>query len=230
MIYRFIFTALTLFLGSTASAEVRGFVCQNAIAETSLKATISAVEKRYSAVTSLQGRFTQHAYLEALESSELSQGRMTFLKPGKMKWVYEEPEAQEFISDGSTLWLYQPIDNQVMIDKFRSAVRGDLGDLPVSFLLGIGSLNRDFKLKGGCQSDGGIVLDLAPAKSEEGVQTMKLLVDPTTNLPAGAEIIDAAGNKNTFLLSSLQVNPKLEATLFAPRFPKGTDVIDNRDQ
>ncbi len=227
MIYKFIFPALTLFFASTALAEVRGFICQKTIAESSLKATISAVEKRYSTVTSLQGRFTQHAYLEALESSELSQGRMTFLKPGKMKWVYEEPEAQEFISDGTTLWLYQPIDNQVLVDKFRSAVRGDL---PVSFLLGIGSLSRDFKLKGGCQSDGGIVLDLSPAKSEEGVQTMKLLVNPTTNLPAGAEIIDAAGNKNTFLLSGLQVNPQLDATFFAPRFAKGTDVIDNRVQ
>jgi len=201
--------------------------CSKNLEKKTLEARVSAVEKSYASIKSIKGSFSQHSYLEALNVSETSRGDLLFSKPGKMKWEYKNPEPQQFISDGTTLWFYQPVDTQVIIDNFKAIFRGDI---PVSFLLGLGSLSRDFKLTCGCQSSGGIVLDLYPAKKDEGLQSMRLLVNPADNMPAGAEIIDAAGNKNTFILSGLVLDQEIPPSSFKPTFPKNTDIIDHRQK
>jgi len=224
MVRVFLFLSF-LFIHVAAFADVHGFACIKKVSAKELSQAMAALEKRYSSVNTIRARFAQYAFLEALDSSEISQGIMIFQKPGKMHWSYEDPEPQEFVADGKTLWFFQPVDNQVMIDNFRTAMRGDL---PVSFLLGLGSLSRDFKIEGGCESDTGTVLNLLPNKSEDEVSKLKILVEKGTALPVGAEIIDAAGNKNSFVFSQMEVDPKIDAAIFNPKVPKGTDIIDNR--
>jgi len=38
----------------------------------------------------------------------LTRGRVVFAKPGRMRWVYESPEPSLVVSDGETLWIYDP--------------------------------------------------------------------------------------------------------------------------
>jgi outer membrane lipoprotein carrier protein len=227
MIYKALLVNFLAFflLVSSVYAEVQEMSCIKKLETSALEGRVSSVEKTYASVKSLRGSFAQYAFLEALNSSEVSEGDLIFLKPGRMRWVYKKPEPQQFISDGQTLWLHQPMDNQVIVDNFKSVMRGDI---PVSFLLGLGSLSKDFKVVGGCEGKGGIVVDLLPAKKDESLQRMKLLVDASSNLPAGAEITDAAGNKNTFILKSIVSNGEIPNGAFVPSFPKGTDVVDNR--
>ena len=37
---------------------------------------------------------------------------MWLKKPGRMRWDYEKPEKKLMVSDGSTLWVYEPEDEQ----------------------------------------------------------------------------------------------------------------------
>ena len=216
-----------LFLASIGHAEVKELKCGAGLSPDAARAKVAAVEARYATVKSLSGKFQQYAFLEALNTSEQSEGDLIFAKPGKMKWSYKKPEPQVFTSDGTTLWLHQPMDNQVIIDNFKNAFSGDI---PVSFLLGLGSLSKDFKVVKGCNGAAGIIVDLTPTKSDESLNKMRLLIDPKTNLPKGAEIVDVAGNKNTFILSSLVLDQEIPAASFKPTFPKNTDIIDHRQK
>ena len=221
MIYRIIF--LLLLVPVLAFAESRPFNCFNDLPDGAI--ALKKLQDKYSTVKTMSARFVQNSHLAALDTSELSQGSLLFSKPGKMRWSYEQPETQEFISNGETLWFYQPADNQVLVDRFKNSFQSDL---PVSFLLGIGDLNKQFSLKGSCKSDAGIVLQLAPKKSQDDLQTIKILVDDKEFLPLGAELFDVAGNKNSFLFSQLSTNKAIQDSTFNPKFPKGTDIIDNR--
>ncbi|MFO0002307.1 MAG: LolA family protein, partial [bacterium] len=86
-----------------------------------------------------------------------------------MRWRYESPEIQEFGIAGSEVVLYQETDKQVIVDAASSVL---LSDLPVSFLLGLGNLKRDFTLLESCKGEGGTILSVVPkdAKSQQGVR------------------------------------------------------------
>ena len=74
---------------------------------------ITAIEKKY-AGKSFETNFTQISKLAALDITEKASGRASFSHPGKMKWEYMTPEQHEIITNGKTLWIYRPQENQVM--------------------------------------------------------------------------------------------------------------------
>jgi outer membrane lipoprotein carrier protein len=227
MIFRQIYLISGLLFAQPLYADVKELQCQRAWSLEAARAKVVAVEAKYATVKSISGKFQQYAFLEALSASEQSEGELLFSKPGKMRWSYKKPEPQVFTSDGTTLWLHQPMDNQVIIDNFTNAFSGDI---PVSFLLGLGSLTKDFTVEKGCDGVAGGIIDLAPAKSDDSLNKMRLLIDSKTNLPKGAEIVDVAGNKNTFILSGLILDQAIPASSFKPTFPKSTDIIDRRQK
>lgn len=77
---------------------------------------LSKVEARYGG-TGFSAVFTQKSYLAAMQMTEEANGNAVFKRPGKMKWIYEVPEKQIIVTDGVTLWIYRPEDNQVMTGK-----------------------------------------------------------------------------------------------------------------
>ncbi len=54
----------------------------------------------------------------------------------------QDPEKQTIVSDGETLYSYDPDLNQVVETPLKQALKSSSA---TSFLLGIGNINRDFK-------------------------------------------------------------------------------------
>lgn len=187
------------------------------------------VQERYKTISSMSAAFYQDSYLKALEVSETSAGQVWFLRPGKMKWHYKDPEEQIFTVKDNTLWLYQIAEKQVVIDEFKNVL---ITDLPVAFLLGMGNLQRDFKLVSACRNDDLVVLTLNPQRKkeqgEQDLQQFQLLVGGDTYLPHGAKVTDMGGNATSILFNKLTFDAPLKEDLFATEFPKGTDIDDKR--
>ncbi len=59
-----------------------------------------------------------------------------------MRWEFETPDKQTIVSDGETLYSYDPDLNQVSETPLKQALKSSSA---ISFLLGIGNINRDFK-------------------------------------------------------------------------------------
>jgi outer membrane lipoprotein carrier protein len=178
-------------------------------------------------MTTLHASFGQVAYLSALDVQEVSTGRVWYQKPGKMRWRYESPEVQEFGIAGSEVVLYQEADHQVIVDAASSVL---LSDLPVSFLLGLGNLKRDFTLLESCAGEGGTMITVIPrdAKSQEGVRLLKLAIATDTLRPLGAEVTDEAGNVTTIRLVAPIWNGAVTEKDLDVVYPKGIDVVDRR--
>ena len=73
---------------------------------------LSGVEKRY-ASSAFSARFTIESTLKAMQVTDTAAGRLLVKYPGKMRWEYEEPDPSLLISDGITIWMYLPEDQQV---------------------------------------------------------------------------------------------------------------------
>lgn len=208
---------------------------QKPISAASASALQQRVQNTYRGVSSLKAEFLQDSYLQALEVSETSSGVVAFARPGKMRWDYREPEEQQFIFADRTMWFYQREQNQVLIDSAEDVL---LSDLPISFLLGIGDLSRDFNLISACARDEGTVLDLVPKQSnedkkegaEKGLKSFQLLIDTEKALPIGARVVDVGGNVTSVLLRNVLTNETFSSDLFAAKFPQGTDVQDRRKE
>jgi len=219
---------LWILAATPLQAEFRSLQCSEKVSQAEAEAVIDRVQRKYASVKAMKAAFFQHSYLAALDTAELSSGSVWLQKPGRMKWVYREPEEQTFLVRDATLWLYQPADKQLLIHDFKEVL---LTDLPVAFLMGIGDLRRDFTLRSACRNQEGIVLDLAPAekrKAKEELQGFKLLIDRALDFPRGAEVTHVGGNSTAILLEDVTFDPPVDAKTFEASFPPGTDVNDMR--
>jgi len=225
--------ALGLF-SATAAAQGKAFECSKEGELTSVEAQqlLGKVQSTYASIETLHGNFQQDSYVAALDEQETSSGEMWFGKPGKMRWVYAKPRPQTVVINGSTLWLYQPENRQVVIDDIGNVL---LSSLPVSFMMGLGNLSRDFALQGACRAGEGVVLRLVPQKKgvqetqAEALEGFALLVDSEKGLPKGAKISSLGGNVTAIVFSNL--SPKAgsqPASRFVLEYPKGVDVMDRR--
>src|SRR5690606_35543702 len=153
-----------------------------------------------------------------------SKGRISFAKPGRMRWEYDEPDPQTIVADGSTLWIHQPEDAQVLKAPLEEAFRSDT---PVSFLFGVARLERDFtpSLEKGTEDDA-IRLRLEPKSKDQALGVLFLDVDPKSWDIRAATIVDALGNRTEVRLSGLERNQGLDRSLFVFERPPGTDVIE----
>lgn len=219
-----------------AEAQMSVFTCPGgrmlSVAEG--KELLQKVQVRYAGLDSMSGTFRQESYVAALDEGEASSGEMVFAKPGRMRWTYRVPREQEVVIRERELWLYQVDKRQVMIDDIGNVL---LSNLPVSFMMGIGDLARDFELRGACRTPEGVVLNLVPQKARastdktQELEGFQLLVDEGQKLPKGAKITSLGGNVTAIIFENLKVgSTQVEERRFVLDLPKGVDVMDRRLQ
>ena len=79
-------------------------------ADTSTPAALTALEEKYRKAATLQATFLER-YSESGKQVRVEAGTAYFLRPGKMRWEYEQPEKSLFLVDGKYVWFYAPADH-----------------------------------------------------------------------------------------------------------------------
>jgi len=106
-----------------------------------LAEALHRLQARYEATRTMTADFRQVVESPALAGGIESAGTLAFEKPNRMRWDYKPPDPQLVVGDGETLWIYQPDDHQVIKAPLTEAFRANT---PVTFLAGLGRLERDF--------------------------------------------------------------------------------------
>ena len=225
MIRHFCLWILVVLIGSNVAAASEEFKCTNKPKNSANKQLLQAVEKRYQQISDLQAEFIQYSYFVGLNQRVTSTGTVFFKKPGMMNWIYLEPDAQSFVSDGETFWFYQPDLNQATIADFKQSFTSDL---PVSFLLGIGKLAEKFSLLSSCRAGKRTVLALEPLTPDPNLERFELLVESADRAPVGARVTDIGGNETTIVFPRMKVDVGVSEKQFSFTVPRGVDIIDHR--
>ncbi len=183
-----------------------------ASAQEQLKAFVATV----SAAT---GSFSQYTVNTQGRTQPAQTGVFSFQRPGKFKWAVQKPYEQQVISDGKTVYQFDPDLAQVTERKVDAAI----GTSPAAILFGSGSLEQSFDVSPLPSKDGVDWLRAKPRTADAGFSRVD--IGMKDNLPVRVELLDSFGQTTRVDLSSITPNPSLAAKEFQFTAPKGVDVV-----
>lgn len=187
MTKRSLFTLLCLVGGlAVAAAPARAV---------GLSDVVNTLETPFQAKTAAEFRindyaadFFQESKIASLDRLQRANGRVEVafdyqrertVPEVRFRWQYDQPTTQELVSDGKTLWVYLPENNQVIqsdIERVNEARDND----PMTFLTGLGNLSRDFQISWAVPNRDGednYVLEMTPRRSSALISRMVIVVD-----------------------------------------------------
>ncbi len=173
----------------------------------------------------LQADFNQRIFSADGYEIQSSHGEMHVARPGKLRWIIAPPMEQWLISDGNTLWLYDPDLEQVIIRPFQQSV----ADTP-ALLFGGGAdqLEENYSVSvSHAEAEASYVLK--PLISSGLYEQITLVF--TGQTPTEIRIVDSLAQRTEITLSNAQRNiPLSEAqidTLFNFIPPPGVDILQD---
>ena len=214
----------TLAAALIAAAPCLGWIRSSRAGETNAAdAVVDSLQKNYDATTDFVADFRQETEVKNLNRTLKTSGKLSFKRPGKMHWLYEEPKGQFVLADGKHLYFYQPEQNQVIKSPLKNAFRGDI---PLSFLLGLGNLKKDFNATLKASEENQHVLRLEPKGEAGGYSEILLGVSKASSDILWVSVRDAANNLTTLRFSNMRKGVGLKDNLFQVQIPKGADVVE----
>ena len=184
---------------------------------------VREIQRRYDSTRDYSADFRQVTEYRTLNRRVDGDGQVFFSKPARMLWRYREPAGQFVLSDGKHLYFYQPAERQVIKTALGAVFRSDL---PLSFLLGIGDLSRDFRAELIESDDKGHRLRLSPRKPSSGVREVRLTVDRDHYDIREVLIEDGGGNRWTFRFGNVRRGVGLDPSFFKLDVPQGVDIVE----
>jgi outer membrane lipoprotein carrier protein len=209
--------------GSAAAAPA-GAAATTGLPDLSSEVIAERVQAFYDGAKTFQAAFSQRYTIFAYNKKKESQGRVAFVKPGKMSWRYTN-NGNRVVSDGRLLKVYDADNKQ----SYEQEVGKSAYPAALSFLLGEGKLTASFAIKKlnaeTVDFKGGYVLLAIPREPTPAYQKMLLFVDGQTFQVRRVLLIDAQKNKNVFDFSEPVVNMPVPPSEFQFAAPSGTQVI-----
>jgi len=184
---------------------------------------VDALQKNYDATVDFVADFQQETEVKTLNRSLKASGKLSFKRPGKMLWRYEEPKGQIVLADGSHLYFLQPEQNQVIKSPLKNAFRSDI---PLSFLLGLGNLKKDFNAVLKATENAQYILRLEPKGEAGGFSEILLGVSRSSADIVWVSIRDAANNLTSLRFSNMKKGVGLQDSLFRLKIPDGVDIVE----
>jgi len=182
---------------------------------------LKRLQERYDSTTTLRADFRQRVESPTLAQPLESHGRVAFAKPNRMRWDYEPPDRQTIVGDGETLWIYQPDQQQVIKAPLAEAFQATT---PVTFLAGLGRVDRDFDASLEREEASRWILRLVP-KKDAGIGDLHLAVRKADASVEEARITDPVGTTTRITFSAEKRNVAIEAGVFRFSPPPGVDVV-----
>jgi outer membrane lipoprotein carrier protein len=183
-----------------------------------VKHVLDSIQRRYQDTQSFSASFSEELSTVGAAKRERS-GTVYFMKPGKMRWNFESPDTETIVSDGTTMYNYDPDLDQVVETPLKQALASSSA---AAFLLGVGKLEHDFSATLGPATAGTQEITLVP---KAGGNQIELTVDSTSYDIEGLKLKDQLGNTTTISLSDIKRNTPFSDSMFAFKVPQGADIV-----
>jgi outer membrane lipoprotein carrier protein len=185
-----------------------------------LKQVLDRLQRHYRDTKSFSAKFNEEIAAVGAPKRQ-RQGTVSFRKPGRMRWEFGDPEKQTIVSDGETVYSYDPDLNQVVETPLKQALKSSSA---TSFLLGIGNINRDFKAAfanpPAPNEPVNLILD-----ARTGGYKIEVGLDPNTYNLMKLTLTDQLGDVTKIDFSEIHDNVDLADSTFAFAAPAGADIV-----
>jgi outer membrane lipoprotein carrier protein len=106
---------------------------------------VACVQQVYDQSQTFTSDFSQKFWVKAYNQEKSSHGHVTFAKPGKMHWTYDDPQStgNRVVSDGVVIKVYEANNKQM----YEQPIEKSQYPAALSFLTGTGKLGDSFNLE-----------------------------------------------------------------------------------
>jgi len=185
-----------------------------------LKSLLANLQRHYQRTNSFSASFKETVARVGAPPQDRS-GRVDYLRPGRIRFEFGDPQPETIVSDGKLLYDYDPGLNQVMETPLNNAIKTQA---VAAFLLGAGNIDRDFKAsRPAVPADDGLIHVLLTPK--RGGDPIDLGLEPHTLNIASLRLADALGNVTKISFSDIDINAAIEPARFNFETPAGADVV-----
>ena len=252
MINKGLFTALSLGIGLAVMVPYAWAVALSDVVNT-LETPFQAETDAEHRIFDYSADFSQESKIASLDRLQRANGRVEVVfgyrvgqakRTGpevKFRWQYDSPTTQEIVSDGKTMWVYLPENNQVIESNLERVNQADQSD-PMAFLTGLGNLSRDFSISWAMpqqDTSGNYVLQMTPRQSSSLIGKLVIVVDrhavasfqnrDKAKRPwfpiRSTTVYDPNDNSTIIQFSRLRVNHGIPDTVFDFNVPEGVQVV-----
>lgn len=159
---------------------------------------------------------------EGRELQEIS-ARLLMQKPANFRWEVTEPYSELMVTDGNTVWRYEPDLEQVTIQQFDT----ELDRTPIMLLNGSADdIRSNYAVSAATMADGVRQrFILQPRQPDSLFERMSL----TFNGPVLEEMQfeDSLGQQTSLGFKAVERNEDIDTGAFSYEPPAGVDVIDS---
>lgn len=211
---RLLLTSVLVALAAPAVATP--VVATSAAAE--LAPIVTSVEEKYAQVTTIEAKFTQ--VKKDVFGKIQQDGDVVLKRPTKMRWRFTSGDESEFVTDGSTLWIYTKADNQVLLIEDTSQATSTAN----TFLTSLDSLDETFEITL-IENDAGPSFDLKP-RQPGMYKNIKLSLDAQLVIER-VVFTDAYDNVTDIAFKDVTLNGDVDDSAFVFKVPDGAKVLKN---
>ena len=191
--------------------------CNNIIKEDIL----TAIEEKYSG-KSFKADFAQVSKLAALDITEKASGTAVFSHPGKMRWKYLTPQHHEIITNGKSLWIYRPEENQVMHGDASQFFHSGTGG---AFLSDISLLRKNFNITVREVTTNYVEINLMAKKKAKDISSIVIRISQKNSEIERVVTFNPYDDTTLFQFSNIQFK-NIEPEIFEFQIPYGVDIIE----
>ncbi len=172
-------------------------------------------------LTTLKAGFEQSVLDSQHRSATRTQGTFFLKRPGRFRWNYSEPDEQQIIADGKSIWLLEPDLKQVSVQGQESALQGT----PAMLLISGEPVEKHFEVIDIGKSQNLNWVELIP-RSEES-QFIRILLAFKNDQLTRMEMTDQFSQISRIQFYDLVLNVELDDALFVYERPIDFDLYSH---
>lgn len=185
---------------------------------------LEKVQDAYSNVEDATASFTQSVSLKYAKIEQAFTGTVMMKKGNRYRI---ESQEQTLVTDGKTVWMYSPVNKQVLIDSYKETPDSFS---PERFLVG---LPKNFRAAlvndDGSDIHAAYTLKLSPKPGvAKYLKSLKVWVDDTDWSIRALEYIDVNETRTVYSLKDVRFNTGIPDERFIFAVPEHVEVIDMR--
>lgn len=187
---------------------------------------VDRIESRYRSLGAFRAPFELSYVSPTFGANETESGTLHVAPPNRMLWLYDQPEGQRAVFDGSTWWLLSPQDRTVTRRQVDPAARSPMVDL----LAGDTELLSVFSGRlidpGDTERPGRVALELLPREPREQVDRVLVTADPDSGTIHRIEVVGPLGGSHVLSLGKPVEEEPLPADRFELEVPEGYTLLE----
>ena len=170
-------------------------------------------------IKTMTADFSQSLRSSDGEVLQESKGKFFLHKPGQFRWDYNQPYAQEIVSDGEHIWIHDIELKQVTVQK-QSVT---LASTPMALLQDKISVSTAFSVQELDNQNG--IYRLLLITKDDATDFQNIILGLSESGLQFMQMRDQFDQRTDIIFSNIKVNQNINASVFNFKAPEGTDIF-----